>query len=169
VVDGTQSLSVEDHTPLNEDHYRARFLLDPRDFDPGRANGHFRTRTFIVFEEGPTRRLAAIVLKRQGDQFSVEGRVRQDDNSQTDTGFVNITNEPHAIELEWKRATGPASADGEFRLWIDGTIQSTFPTLQNNRSSVDFVRLGALSLKSGTGGNLYWDEFESRRSTFIGP
>jgi hypothetical protein len=34
---------------------------------------------------------------------------------------------------------------------------------------VDFVRLGALSVKTAASGTLYWDEFESRRASFIGP
>jgi hypothetical protein len=31
------------------------------------------------------------------------------------------------------------------------------------------VRLGALSVKPGATGTLFWDEFESRRLTYIGP
>jgi hypothetical protein len=34
---------------------------------------------------------------------------------------------------------------------------------------VDFVRLGALSLKAGASGTIRWDEFESRRVRYIGP
>jgi hypothetical protein len=29
--------------------------------------------------------------------------------------------------------------------------------------------MGALSLKTGANGTLYWDEFESRRESYIGP
>src|SRR5262249_51080061 len=35
VVNGTSSLFVEDRTPADESHYRARFYLDPNGFDPG--------------------------------------------------------------------------------------------------------------------------------------
>ena len=55
----------------------------------------------------------------KGAQFSLMGRARLDDNSLADTGFFNIGTGPHLIEIEWKRATSPVSADGEFRLWID--------------------------------------------------
>jgi len=41
--------------------------------------------------------------------------------------------------------------------------------LQNNLSAVNFVRMGALSVKGGAGGTLYWDQFESRRFSYIGP
>ena len=36
-------------------------------------------------------------------------------------------------------------------------------------AAVDFVRLGALSVKPGANGTMYWDEFESRRQEEIGP
>jgi hypothetical protein len=41
--------------------------------------------------------------------------------------------------------------------------------LDNSISAVHFVRMGALSLKPGAEGTLHWDEFVSRRSTYIGP
>jgi hypothetical protein len=34
---------------------------------------------------------------------------------------------------------------------------------------VDFVRMGALSIKTGAAGTLYYDQFESRRQRLIGP
>jgi hypothetical protein len=41
--------------------------------------------------------------------------------------------------------------------------------LDNDASPVDFVRMGALSIKTGAAGTLYYDQFESRRQVFIGP
>jgi hypothetical protein len=169
VVNDTNPLYVEDHSPLDEEHYRARFRFDPNDFDPGTAQSHFRTRIFIALEEGPNRRLAAVVLRKLGGQFSLMGRTHRDDGSHTGTGFFNLAPGPHLVEVEWKRATSAVSADGEFRLWIDDTLMSALTALQNNVSSVDFARLGALSVKAGANGTLYWDDFESRRATYIGP
>jgi len=169
LVDDTNSLYVEDQTPLDEDRYRARFRLDPATFDPGTAQNHFRTRVFLVLEQGPTRRLAAVVLKKQSGQFSLMGRTRLDDGSQVDTTFVDITAAPHAVEIEWVRATSSVSADGEFRFWIDGVLRGELRNLQNNVSSVDFVRMGALSVKSGASGTLFWDDLDSRRRGYVGP
>jgi hypothetical protein len=133
------------------------------------AHAHLRTRIFIGFEELPNRRLFAVVLRRQGSQFALMARSREDSNAQINTLFFNITAAPHLIEVEWRRATTPTSADGELSLWIDGTLQQTLSALQNNTSSVDFVRMGALSVKSGASGTLFWDDFVSRRTGYIGP
>ncbi len=169
VVDDTVGIYVQDDTPNDDTHYRARFYFDPNGFDPGEANHAFRTRIFIAFEENPNRRLVAIVLKRQGGAYSIMGRTRLDDNTQADTGFVPISDEPHVIEFEWKRSTTPDANDGWFELWIDGNYARLRSQLDNNRSSVDFVRMGALSVKNGAAGTLYWDQFESRRLNYIGP
>jgi hypothetical protein len=61
--------------------------------------------------------------------------------------------------------------DGSFTLWIDGDERSPVSLLtglDNSLSAVDFARLGALSVKTGAGGFLHWDEFESRRESYIG-
>jgi hypothetical protein len=168
VVDDTASLFVQDETPIDEDRYRARFYFDTNGFDPGEASGAHRTRIFIVFEEAPTRRLAAIVLKRQAGAYSLEGRARLDSGLQADTGFFAISPGVHSVELDWKRSSSAIANDGTFQLWIDGVSPSTLTGLANRQSAADFVRLGALSVKGSANGTLYWDEFESRRITFIG-
>ena len=84
-------------------------------------------------------------------------------------GFFAIGGAPHFVEIRWARASAPAANDGVFELWIDGIPLASAITLDNNRSSVDFVRMGALSVKPGASGTLYFDEFESRRETDIGP
>jgi hypothetical protein len=45
-----------------------------------------------------------------------------------------------------------------------GALAPTF----HGASNIDSVRLGALAVKTGAAGTLYFDEFESRRQGFIG-
>jgi hypothetical protein len=170
VVDDTTSLFVEDHTPTAEGRYRARFYFDPNGFDPGQALNHFRTRIFLLFQDGaPARRVMALVLKRQGAVYSLAARVRRDDNVQVDTPFVAISDAPHWIEIDWQRSSG--ANDGRLDLWIDSGAApvATLTGIDNDTRAVDFVRLGALSVKGAATGTLLFDEFESRRQTFIGP
>jgi hypothetical protein len=168
VVDDTAALYVQDDTPADEEHYRARFYFDPNGFDPGEGQQHFRTRIFIVFEENPTRRLAAIVLRRQQGAYAIRGRLRQADGSQLDTPFIPISDEPHVIEIDWKRGAGTGSGVGWLSMAIDD-LGAFMWHQEDNPHTVDFVRMGALSVKSGASGTLYFDEFVSRRQTHIGP
>ena len=168
-IDDAASLFVQDNRPADEGRYRARFYFDPSSFDPGENGGSFRTRVFLAFKEAPQRRLVAIVLRRRSGQYGLMGTTRLDDGTQVDAGFFPITAEPHLIEFDWRRATAPGANNGVFHLWIDGVLVATLPNLDNDGSGVDFVRLGALSLKATSTGTLRWDEFESRRQGYIGP
>jgi hypothetical protein len=169
VVDDSAGLFVQDDTPLPEDRYRARFYFDPHGFDPGEAQGHRRTRLFILFQAAPQRRLAAVVLRRLSGAYALRARVRLDDDTRVDTPFVPIADAPHFVEVWWRRSLAPGAPDGYFQMWIDGVSVATLGGLDNGLSGVDFVRLGALSVKGGASGTMYWDEFESRRQSPIGP
>jgi hypothetical protein len=168
IVDDTVGIYVEDRSPVDEERYRARFYFDPNGFDPGEAQDRFRTRIFIAFSEAPARRLVAIVLRRQGGVYSLRARVRLDDDTQAQTPFIPITDDQHVVEFDLGRATAPGAVDGHFAWAIDG-VWGDAMSVDNSRSAVDFVRLGALSVKPGANGTLYWDEFESRRQGEIGP
>jgi hypothetical protein len=169
VVNDTGALYVRDDRPDGEGRYRVRFYFDPNGFDPGEAQGHRRTRIFIAFDESPVKRHIALVLRRVSGQYGIQCRVRVDDNSQADTGFFDVSDAPHFVELDWKRATSAVSNDGSLEMWIDGVSVSTLPALGNNLRTVDFVRLGPQSLKGGAAGTLRFDELDSRRLTAIGP
>jgi hypothetical protein len=169
VVDDTTALYVQDDSPSDEPRYRARFYLDPTAFDPGTVLAHFRTRVFVVFTDVPQRRVAAVVLKKQDGQLSVMARTRRDDNVQVDTPFFAIAPGTHAIELDLGAASAAGVADGHLSLWIDGDLVATLSGLENSAARADFARLGALSVKGGAAGVLRFDEFESRRTSYIGP
>jgi hypothetical protein len=169
-VDDTAALFVQDDTPDAESRYRARFLFDPNGFDPGTANGRLRTRIAIAFQDDPARRAVTLVLRRQlGGQYALMARVRLDDGTVRDTGFFDITDAPHTVEFSWQRARTAGGADGTFQMWIDGVSVATLDGLDTDTRRIDFTRLGAMSVKPGATGTLYFDTFESRRRTFIGP
>jgi hypothetical protein len=168
-VNDTNSLYVQDDTPIVERRYRARFYFDPNGFDPGEAMSHFRIRIFIAFDPSGLR-VVTFVLKRQGGAYSIETRVRRNDGTRADTGFFPISDGPHFIEFDWRRATGPGASDGSLEMWIDGGMPAaTLSGIDNDLSSVDSARLGALAVKTGAAGTLYFDQFESHRRNYVGP
>ena len=167
-VDDTNPLFVQDATPDAENRYRARFYFDTNGFDPGEAQSHFRTRIFIGFDDGGLR-VFTLVLKRQGGAYSIEARVRRNDGTRADTGFFPIVDGPHFFEVDWQRSSAPGASDGSFTFRVDNAVMSNLTLLDNDASPVDFVRMGALSIKTGASGTLFYDQFESRRQVFIGP
>ena len=169
LVDDQASVSVQDDTPAAEPRYRARFYFDPNGFDPGEAVGQFRQRIFVAFSEAPMKRLVLLMVRRMGGQYALGAQVRLDDDTLAKPPFVLITDGPHAIEIDWQKATAAGANDGHFEMWIDGTSVVTVTGLDNDERPVDFVRMGAISVKAGASGTLYFDEFVSRRLAYIGP
>jgi len=77
---------------------------------------------------------------------------------------------PHSIELDWRAATAVGANNGGLTLWIDGVQQADLTGVDNDTLQIDRVRLGAVTgIDTGTRGTYYFDAFESRRQTFIGP
>jgi hypothetical protein len=166
-VNDTNALYVQDDTPAVETRYRARFLFDPNGFDLG-GGGNRTLRFLAAFQSGSTRSVT-IVLRRQTGQYGVQAQVRLDSGSQQNTPFVNLADAPHSLEFDWRRSSGPGANNGSFQLWIDGTSVATLAGLDNDVTTVEFVRMGPQNVGSGAFGTLLFDRFESRRSTFIGP
>ena len=164
-----KSVYVQDDTPEDESRYRARFYVDPNGFDPGEAAGTFRTRIFTAFSAAPARQLTSVLLRRKAGQYAIAGNVLLDDGTTVETPFVPISDGPHFVEIDWRRASAPGASDGAFQVWVDGAAAGALPNLANASDGVEFVRLGAFALKAGASGALYLDEFESRRQMYIGP
>jgi len=167
-VTDTNALYVQDDTPAAEPRYRARFLFDPNGFVPGPGNGNSMVNLFVAFQGTSTRAITIALRRRQG-QYSVQAQAILDGGTQVSTAFVNITDAPHAVEFDWRRATAAGANNGSLQLWIDGAAVATIGGLDNDTTGVDLARLGPQNLQSGASGTLFFDRLESRRTTFIGP
>jgi hypothetical protein len=74
------------------------------------------------------------------------------------------------MELDWRAATAAGANDGGLTLWLDGQQRANLTSINNDARRIDRVRLGAvIGIDSGTRGTYYFDAFESRRGTYIGP
>ncbi len=167
-VTDTNALYVQDDTPAAEPRYRARFLFDPNGFLPGPGNGNSTVNLFAAFQ-GTSTRVITIVLRRRQGQYSVQAQAILDGGTQVSTAFVNVTDAPHAVEFDWQRASAAGANNGSLQLWIDGAAVATVGGLDNDTTGVDMARLGPQNLQSGAAGTLFFDRFESRRTTPIGP
>ena len=168
LVDDTNPLFVRDDSPSGESRYHVRFYLDANGFDPGEADTHFRIRVLIAHDQDDQRAIT-IVLKRQSGAYSLEVLVQRDDGTRADSGFFAISDAPHFVELDWQRATAPGANDGTCAFYIDNVIQTTLTGLDTDLTTIEYVRMGAMSVKSAAAGTLYFDQFEARRDRIIGP
>jgi subtilisin-like proprotein convertase family protein len=168
-IAGSTPQYVQDDRPDNEGRYRARFLFDTATFDPGEASAHYRTRIFIALAENPIARQFVVVLKRRDGIYSLLVRTRRDDGSRKNSSFFVIGPGVHSVQVDFSRATAPGANDGTMSVWIDDVFRETVTGIDNDQQAIDLVRMGAMSVKAGANGTLYFDKFESRRAQFIAP
>ena len=177
-VDNQTDKYVFDETPVDEPRYRVRFYLDTNGYLPGPVNQDRRARVLLGFDTSPTvsRSLTVVLIRlgASGGQYLMFFRARRNDGTFADSPFLPISDGPHVIEVDWQRASTPAGTDGQVRIWIDGTASEGAPTavisnIANGNQSLDRTWMGTINIKAGASGTLYFDEFESRRQTYIGP
>lgn len=165
-INDTGNLYVQDNTPASETRYRARFYFDPNSIVMAANDSH------IIFQGLPTSGSAAFQLNFRyvSGAYQIQTQVRNDNATWTNLAAYTLTDAPHFIEIDWQAAASAGANNGAFSLWIDGQLKETKTALDNDAQRVDQVKLGPLyGLDAGTSGTEYFDAFESRDATYIGP
>jgi hypothetical protein len=186
---------VQDDTPEKETRYRARFFFDPNSAGLNVTGPNHRPVILRATVNDPTTpqggagadlvvlRLAKVAAPNDFRLFGF-ARVRNNvvDDQTPNAGVYRwkdsggalglpLVDGPNVIEFEI--TTGAA---GNFKIWINANSEAA-PTAQatvgDNSAwkGIDQVRLGSLSNiipAVAVTGSLFFDEFESRRQTFIG-
>ena len=165
LIDDTNAKYVQDDMLNAEKHYRFRFYIDPNTVTMAAGN------IFNMFTTGSITGYSIIITLEYNDSvYKIRLSVRLDSGSYAYFDRVVLTDEPHYIEVEWKAATADGANDGYAKLWVDGSLRQTSASLDNDTTVVRIAYLGAISgLDVGTSGTIFFDAFESRRSTYIGP
>ncbi len=165
LINDNHALYVTNDSPSAEPRYRARFYFDPNSIVMVNGDKHF------IFY-GTNASSATVVRVEFGftGTYQLRAGLQWDDTSSQSTPWVNITDAPHMIEIDWQASTGVGANNGGLTFWIDGVQQGSRTGVDNDTLRVDNALLGPVSgLDTGTSGTYYFDAFESRRQTYIGP
>ena len=165
LINDNRSIYVVDNSPVNDTRYRARFYFDPNSIMMTSGNKHY---TFYAYNASGT------VVFRLEFQFNgvyqVRASILNDSSTFSSTAWHTISDGPHPIEFDWLASSAPGANNGSVTLWIDGAQKEIRGGIDNDTRRVESIRLGAVSgVDSGTRGTEFFDAFESRRSTYIGP
>ncbi|MGB8983060.1 MAG: hypothetical protein WCC12_14385, partial [Anaerolineales bacterium] len=98
------------------------------------------------------------------DAYQVRAGLLDDAGAWSDTGWYDIPDAWSAIELEY----GAFANSGSLTLWLNGVQTQTLTTIDNETRTITEVRLGVQGIEADTRGTLYFDDFESRRFSYIG-
>jgi hypothetical protein len=165
LIDDNNNVYVNDDSPNSETRYRAHFYFDPNSIPMGVGNAH------LIFQGfSGTTQVLQLELRFQATGYELRALLANDAKGLISTNWIPLSDAPHAIELDWRASTAPGANNGGLTIWIDGVQQADLPGVDNDTCRVDQARLGPSSgIDSGTRGTYFFDSFESRRSTFIGP
>jgi hypothetical protein len=165
VIDDANTIYLTDDTPNAEPRYRARFYFDPNSTTMGIASP-------LIFRGilGSTTSVVRVENRFASGNYQIRAALTNDAASWTNTSWFTISDAPHFIELDWQAATAAGANNGGLTLWIDGVQQATLTAIDNDTQRIDRVRLGAVTgLDVNMSGTYFFDAFESRRQTYIGP
>jgi hypothetical protein len=166
LINDTNTIYVNDDHPTAEPRYRARFYFDPNSITMASGNAHI---IFYGIDAAGSSHLR-VEFRFSSGVYEISAALKNDSGSYISTNQFPISDAPHAIEFDWRAATAAGANDGGLTLWIDGAQQANLTGIDNDTWRIDRVRLGpAAGIDSGTQGTYYFDAFESRRKSYIGP
>jgi hypothetical protein len=166
VIDDITAIYVTDDSPSAEPRYRVRFYFDPNSISMASGDAHFIFKGFL----GTATDVLQVEFRNFSGAYQLRAKLLNDSSAFVISNWFTISDAAHFIELDWRAATGAGANNGGLTLWIDGTQQADLTGVDNDTWRIDRARLGALSgIDPGTTGTYFFDAFESRRQTFIGP
>jgi len=161
LIDDNHVLYVQDDTPNNEVVYDINFHFDPNTIRMANLDQHT---IFLAFDQ-QDRFVPALQVELRfiNGSYQVRARSRNDNLSWNSTGWFNLSDAEHQIEVEWDAAT-TGKNDGKLKLKLDGAVLIRRIGLDNDTFRIDRARLGAVAgLDSGTRGSYFFDQFMSFR------
>ncbi len=166
VVDDTNIIYVTDDSPSSEPRYRARFYFDPNSIVMASGDSHGILYGYVGTSTAVIRGIFCFCSGAYQIQFGL----LNDSGTWQNTSFFTISDAKHPIEIDWQAATAAGANNGSLTLWIDGAQKATVTGVDNDTRRIDRVRIGGVfGIDTGTHGTYYFDDFVSRRQSYIGP
>jgi hypothetical protein len=167
VISGQTNTYVRDDSPVAEPRYRARFYVDPNSISMLNGDNIYILQGYAT---GTSAIMLRVEISINNGLYRARLRVLNDSGVWQSTGYTTISDAPHLIELDWLAASAAGANNGQVAFWVDGVQQGLISGIDNDSHRVDSVRFGTVYLGSATmSGTIYFDAYESRRQTYIGP
>jgi hypothetical protein len=165
LIDDNNPIYVEDGRPAAEAGYRARFSFDPNSIAMGNGNAHYIFRGYSA-----TWAILWLALRYYNGNYQIRVELLDDNANWRNSTWFTISDAPHFLEISWKAATRIGANNGYLTLWIDNVQRAKLAYMNNDTLRIERVQMGAVAgIDSGTRGAYFFDAFESRRYTYIGP
>ncbi|HLF73879.1 MAG TPA: right-handed parallel beta-helix repeat-containing protein, partial [Anaerolineales bacterium] len=102
VIDDTTAIFLTDDRPVAEPNYRARFHFNPNSLTMASGEAHFLFKGFA----GTGTEVLRVDFRFYNGAYQLRAGLLSDGTTWTYTNWVTISDAPHAIELDWRAASG---------------------------------------------------------------
>ncbi len=162
VVDDTNIIYVTDDSPNSEPRYRARFYFDPNSIAMTSGDSHGIFYAYV----GTSTAVIRGLFRSSSGAYQIQFGALDDGGTWHDSSWVTVSDAKHSLEIDWQAAAN----NGSLAMWLDGTQQPGLTGVDNDTRRIDRVRIGGVyGIDTGTRGTYYFDDFVSRRQSYIGP
>lgn len=167
LINDNSAIFVTDDSPASEPRYRARFYLYLNAIAMASGNNFY----LLQSRNGAGTVVVQLLLRRTGSQYELRAGVRQDGGGYTSSPWVALSASGwNMIEFDWRAATGAGANNGDATIWVDNVQRAVLSGVDNDSLRVESTRLGAVAgIETDSRGTIYFDAFESRKQTYIGP
>jgi hypothetical protein len=167
-LDDNVSIFVTDERPASERRYRARVYFDPNSISMASGDTHVLFYGYAV--GGNALAVLRLELRYVTPNYQVRAGLLNNSRAWSDTAWVTLSDATHSLEWDWRAASAAGANDGGLTLWLDGVQQSNLTGVDNDTRRIDRVELGAVTgIDANTRGTYFFDAFEARRQSYIGP
>lgn len=166
VINDNNVMYLEDNIPATEHRYRARFYFDPNSIAMSNSDTHI----ILGGYSSTGSMVMRLQFRRSSGNYYLQPSLLNDGTTWTASSWTAISDVPQVIELDWRASSGAGANDGGLTFWIDGNQVADLAGIDNDLRNINLIRLGAVfGIDSGTRGAYFFDAFESRRNSYIGP
>ena len=162
IADNTD-VTAEDDSPAAEKTYRARFYINADKLTMGTSDKF----NFFTGQTGAADSFR-LQMQKPASTHQIRLVIIQDDQSTLSTSWVDLNPGWNAVEIKVQAAGLPNSNDGTATLWLNGSLMQKLTGINNDTMAIVSARLGAMGVDTGTRGPIYFDDFVSRRLSYIG-
>jgi RHS repeat-associated protein len=165
VINDTTSIYVRKVFGGTENHVTARVYLDPNSVTIPSGQ------SFTVLQLADTTGVSVRVqLKNNAGAYQLVAEAQNDAGVYTTGQYQTINDAWQMVEVEWQTASTAGANDGYVKMWLNDLLVDTLSGLDNDTRNVTKAVIGAAAgVDAGTAGTVYWDGFEARRGSHIGP
>ena len=158
---------VIDPSPNAESQFRVRFYFNPNTLKM--ASNDLIT-IYETYNNLGVSATSVVQIRYSAKSFQLRAGMLRDNQKWSYTNWSPITTAWHSVEFNWIASLAGNVSTGSLVFYIDGIQKNALNAIDNDQQQISQAALGVVrGMDNTTSGIYYFDDYESRQNTYIGP